>query len=181
MVGHCADSGEKWRERAHDRYEAADDDRESTVFFVEAVGSLEVLGLQKSAEPAVLRTVEYLGPDIAADAVVDRVAEYGREEQGQSQKMHVDAAGGEGGVGVQLRPLPNGEHVHSPFSELNCGTQTRSARPDDENRCRELLLRMLHGGTPRCPPPAWPRSRRCWRPASPAPAARAACGTGWRC
>ena len=43
-VGHGADSGEEWREGAHDRHEAADDDREAAVLLVEAVRALQVLG-----------------------------------------------------------------------------------------------------------------------------------------
>ena len=45
-VGHPADAGEKRRKRAHDRHEAADDDREAAVFFVEALRALQIFRLE---------------------------------------------------------------------------------------------------------------------------------------
>lgn len=52
----------------------------------------------------------------------------------------VDAPGGQGGVGVGLRPLADGEHVPPQLGQLDGGAQSRAPRADDEHLGADVTL-----------------------------------------
>src|SRR6202521_4140801 len=73
-ISHLTDAGKERSERAHHRYEAADDDGETAVLFIKTMGTLHVLGLQPAAEPRFVRTQKDLGTDEMTDGVVDGIS-----------------------------------------------------------------------------------------------------------
>ena len=115
LIRHSGHTREERRERADDRNEAADDDRDSAVLVVEGLRLQQVLAL----EPARFGLVKHLRPDVVADRVVDRIAEDRRDDQHDHQNVHVEAG---------------------DRDDRSCDEQDRIAgqkRKDDEARFRE--------------------------------------------
>jgi hypothetical protein len=52
----------------------------------------------------------------------------------------VDPAGGQGGVGVRLGSLAEGQHVDTGFGQFDGGPQPRSAGADDEDGGGQLTF-----------------------------------------
>jgi hypothetical protein len=85
-VAHRSDARDERRERPHDRDEARQDDRLAAVLLVEALRAHEVLLVEEAR--AFVR--EHLGADLAADPVVHRVADHGRDAQERRRLDHFD-------------------------------------------------------------------------------------------
>src|SRR5204863_5393065 len=132
-VGHGPHAGEERHERAHDRDEPTDDDREAPVLFVEAVRALEVFQLEPAAEDRILGTMKRDRADKASDGVVDRIAEDRRGEQRQHQQMDVDPGGSDDRPG-QKQQRAAGEQREDDEPLL---------RKDDDEQRREEQYGML--------------------------------------